>query len=88
MNNQDINKDIASKAAKRFGTNFNRLKKIEGGCQNLIYEYINDGKPYILRITNASTRTLEQIQSEIDFIIHLADNKVTASIPVRSVDYR
>jgi len=88
MSRHDTSRHIASIAANKFGTTYSNLSKIEGGYQNFIYEYEHEDRSYILRITSASTRTMDQVESELDFIVHLSKNNVPASMPIASIDDR
>ena len=56
------------------------------GCQNLVYEYVLDGKELILRVTYPPDRPFEQILAELDFVKYLADKGASVSRPVPSVN--
>jgi Ser/Thr protein kinase RdoA (MazF antagonist) len=54
------------------------------GCENLVFEYEQDGKPLIMRISFRHDRTAAQIQAELHFVNYLAEHGVRVSRPVPS----
>lgn len=77
--------EIIRLAAERYGIEACELKKIEGGYQNLTFEYVSGDTPYMLRISKSSTRTFRQIESELQFLMHLSKYGVLVSLPVKSI---
>lgn len=54
------------------------------GCwQNFVYRFERGGRGYILRLTHASHRSPEMVQSELDFVTYLAQHGVAAARPVQ-----
>jgi len=85
---QICDRQVLGIAAARFGTRkdaFNKIPDYEGAA-NLVYEYEMDKKPLILRVSFTPERTLEQIQAELHFVNYLAENGVSVSRPVPSLD--
>jgi Ser/Thr protein kinase RdoA (MazF antagonist) len=78
-----LNEEILNEAAGRFGVNISEVKLI-GGFQNFIYEYRKQEKSYILRLTHSSHRSENLIKGELDFILYLSENGVSASKPIYS----
>ena len=78
-----INGELLEEVADRFDIDICEVKLI-GGFQNFIYEYKKQGKPYILRLTHSSHRSENLIKGELDYILYLSDNGVSASRPVCS----
>lgn len=58
--------------------------KHTGGVQNLIYEYENNSSKYILRVSDALVRNINEIKSELDFILHLYEDDISVAIPIIS----
>ena len=79
-------REVLDKASKLFKTRKDALKVFADyeGAANLVYEYENDGRPLILRISFTSERTEEQIRGELHFVNYLAEHGVRVSMPVRS----
>ena len=78
------NQHVLRHAATLFGTTEDHLLQFGSyeGCVNLVYEYIRDGIPMILRISY--TKPERQIQAELHFVNYLADNGARVSRPVIS----
>ncbi|MBN1247533.1 MAG: phosphotransferase [Anaerolineae bacterium] len=78
--------DSLDTAATRYGTSRDALQIFEGteGCQNLVYAYQAAGRPLVLRVSYRPDRPLGQIEAELDFISHLADQGVRVARPVPS----
>lgn len=79
---EDI-EEIVKAAAKRYGISFDELSFV-GGFQNMVYEFKKNNEFYILRMTDSSHRSEENIVGELDWILYLADKQVTLSRPVLS----
>ena len=77
------NHPILEHAITRFGIDKTDLAYV-GGFQNFIYEYRQNGKPYILRFTPSSHRTVDLVEAELEWILYLADNGMSVSKPVYS----
>ena len=79
-------REVLDRASRLFGTRKDALKLVAGyeGCANLVYEYVRDGQPYILRISFRPDRTAEQIRAELHFVSYLAEHGVRVSRPVPS----
>ncbi|MEG1254318.1 phosphotransferase [Clostridium sp.] len=78
-----FNVQILEEAAGRFGIDISTLNLI-GGFQNFIYEYQKQDKSYILRLTHSSHRKEELVKGELDWILYLVNNGVSASKPTYS----
>jgi Ser/Thr protein kinase RdoA (MazF antagonist) len=57
-----------------------------GGFQNFIYSYIRDDFKYILRFTPSTLRMPEGLEAEVDWIHYLAENGLSVSDPVSSIN--
>jgi Ser/Thr protein kinase RdoA (MazF antagonist) len=73
--------------AALFGTNCEELSLYADyeGCQNLVYDYQQDGRSMILRISFRPDRSPEQILAEVHFINYLFDHGVQVSRSVPSL---
>lgn len=78
MNDQNL-----ANAAKSFGIDLSDLKYI-GGFQNFVYEYVKNGKAYILRITHSSHRCSDGVSGELEWVDYLYNNGVSVSKPIAS----
>jgi Ser/Thr protein kinase RdoA (MazF antagonist) len=79
-------RDVLPAACRLFGTTKEALKRFPDyeGCANLVYEYEQDGRPFILRISYRPDRNESQIQAELHFVNFLAEQGVRVSRPVLS----
>jgi len=59
-----------------------------GGLQNFVYEYCQDGRSYILRLTPSANRSENMVLSELDWILYLTGNGISVSSPIRSKNGR
>ena len=68
-------REVLDSAARLFGTRKEDLRVFPDyeGAANLVYEYVLDGKPLILRLSFRPERSLSQIQAELHFVTYLAD---------------
>ncbi len=75
-------------AARLFGTSKAALGKFDDyeGCANLVYHYMYEGQPRVLRLTYRPDRPLEMIQAELHFVEYLAAGGVRVSRPVPSIN--
>jgi Ser/Thr protein kinase RdoA (MazF antagonist) len=79
-----MNEAIIKKGAQWFDVTMEALTYL-GAWQSFIYEYQKkDGIFCILRITPSSHRSEGLIKGELDWILYLADNGVSVSIPILS----
>ena len=79
-------REVLDKAARLFGTHKEDLRVFPDyeGAANLVYEYVLDGKPLILRLSFRPERSLDQIQAELHFVTYLAEQGVRVSVPLTS----
>lgn len=82
-----FNQEILEKAAKLFGVNDEDVKKV-GGFENYIFEYQKNNIDYIMRISHTLHRSIQQVESELDFVNFLANNHANVSIPILSINKR
>lgn len=52
--------------------------------QNFVLRFRRDDTPYILRLSHADERSLEEIQSELEFLVYLAEHQVHVHVPIPS----
>jgi Ser/Thr protein kinase RdoA (MazF antagonist) len=80
------NREVLEPASRLFGIEKEPLRAFASyeGCENLVYEYERDGRPFILRISFRPDRTAGQIQAELHFVNYLAEHGVGVSRPVLS----
>lgn len=81
-----IENEILRIASVKYGIQLSNLTEHGRGYQNLIYEYSINNEYYILRISQASTRTYEELKSELDLLIHLSYTGISISLPVKSCE--
>lgn len=75
---------IKQRGARLFDTAADALTYL-GAWQNFIYQYQKNGNSYILRFTPSSHRSNDLVQGELDWISYLADNGISVSQPIRSI---
>ncbi|MCM0647341.1 phosphotransferase [Clostridium swellfunianum] len=80
----DIIKKIISELAERYAIRHDDLESITGGYQNLIFEFVQNDKPHIFRISDSVTRSEEMIKSELEWCIYLFEHGVPLSRPLKS----
>lgn len=80
---QLMNDHLLEEAALSFGVVLRDLNYI-GGFQNFIYEYVKNGKTYILRITHSSHRDVDSVKAELEWVHDLHRHGVSVSKPVTS----
>ncbi|NHJ02302.1 MAG: hypothetical protein EAX86_09225 [Candidatus Heimdallarchaeota archaeon] len=79
---QSSRKTLLEKISVRYGVSSNDFHFLAEADNNFIYEFILEGKEYILR---AGTRHKEElIQAEIEWILFLHSQNIKVSIPVHS----
>ncbi len=70
--------DILDEISNRYGIIKNKLKPL-GDFENFVYEYENNERNFILRVTHSSHRNTNLVRAELDWISYLSQNGV--SIP-------
>jgi Ser/Thr protein kinase RdoA (MazF antagonist) len=83
-NKNDIIKKSINELAEKYGISHNVLKPIIGGYQNLIFEFVQNNKPYIFRISDSTTRSEEEINSELEWCLYLFEHGIPLSRPIKS----
>ncbi|WP_209444160.1 phosphotransferase enzyme family protein [Paenibacillus ihuae] len=73
-------------AANRYGINTEELSYL-GGFQNFVYEYQHNDRSYILRVTPDKHRSANQVKAELNWIMYLANNGISASLPILSANH-
>ncbi|MBU5592789.1 phosphotransferase [Clostridium sp. MSJ-4] len=79
-----FDEEILREAAARFDIDVSTLTLI-GRFQNFVYEYEKQDRSYILRLIHSSHRKEEAVKGELDWILYLANNGVSASKPIYSI---
>jgi amicoumacin kinase len=74
---------IFNQISKIYGIN-NELIKINDGFQNSIYSFCQSGKDFILRVSDARRRSLDEVKSELVYITELSQAGLNVSVPVLS----
>jgi amicoumacin kinase len=82
-----FNDQIIYEAAKLYSATADQLKSI-GGFESHVFEFERAGHSYILKITHTIRRTLNYLIGEIEFVNYLAENNVSVSKAVKSVNGR
>jgi Ser/Thr protein kinase RdoA (MazF antagonist) len=75
--------DVLAEAARRFDLDQSSLNRLDG-FENMILEATRGGKPYVLRLTHSSHRTVAQVQAELDWLDFLSQREVAVCMPLRS----
>jgi len=70
-------------AAKKYKIDPGVLKLV-GGFENQIYEFAENGREYILRITDSIHRNIDQVMAEVAFIDYLVQGGLSAVRPLES----
>ena len=81
-----IEKELIRVASHKYGIQQSDILKHGRGFQNYVYEYHIDEIQYILRISKATTRSEEEILSELNFLNHLSQFDISVSLPVKSLN--
>ncbi|OBZ19079.1 hypothetical protein A8L34_05965 [Bacillus sp. FJAT-27264] len=82
-NNIALTNELLKIAAQLFNTSSNELSYI-GGSQNIVYEYEREGASFILRFTPSANRSESLVQSELDWMMFLANAGIEVSLPTLS----
>jgi Ser/Thr protein kinase RdoA (MazF antagonist) len=77
--------EILEDAMQRYGINSEDISFV-GGFQNFVYEYRKNDKSYILRLTPSPHRTVDVVKAELDWILYLADEGMSVSRPICSMN--
>jgi Ser/Thr protein kinase RdoA (MazF antagonist) len=77
--------DILAEAARRYGINSTRLKRL-GSFESVVYEYEQGGKSHILKLTHSIHRTPELVRGELDWTGYLIRNGMAVSRTVPSAN--
>jgi Ser/Thr protein kinase RdoA (MazF antagonist) len=91
MNRKDIleqcQAQVLPQAAWFYATDLADLRLYDDfeGCQNLVYDYMRDGAPMILRVSFRPDRPPEQVMAEVHFVNYLSDHGVRVSRAVPSI---
>jgi len=75
--------ELLGHAARRYGIEREAIRKF-GGFENLVYRFDRDGKPYYLRVTHESRRSVSEMEAELHWLHDLAEQGVSVAGPVRS----
>ncbi|WP_019535336.1 phosphotransferase enzyme family protein [Paenibacillus ginsengihumi] len=78
-----LNEQHLAEAAKRYGVAEEDIVKV-GGFENLVFRFGYAGIDAILRVSHTSHRSVRQIEAEIDWLLHLAQEGVGVSRPLAS----
>lgn len=84
-NKEDIIKKIINELAEKYGIKYDSLKPIAGGYQNLVFEFVQNNKPYIFRVSDSIIRNKEKINSELEWCVYLLEHGVPLSRPLKSL---
>ncbi|MBM7568640.1 phosphotransferase enzyme family protein [Paenibacillus sacheonensis] len=87
QSNDAITVEILACAARQYRASGRDAAYI-GGSQNSVYEYVQDGRSFILRLTPCGNRSESLVRSELDWILFLADAGISVSKPIRSKNGR
>jgi amicoumacin kinase len=79
-----FNDSILRKAATFYSIPFEDLEFV-GGFENFIYGFKKESEEFIMRISHASHRTVQEVESELDFVNFLAHYDANVSVPVFSI---
>lgn len=78
---------VLSEAIKQFNFQANKTNaNLLGNSANMVYEVEQNGKFYILRITQGSAKYVPAYEGEIDWVNYLADNGVNVSKAISSIN--
>ncbi|MHA2251314.1 MAG: phosphotransferase enzyme family protein [Candidatus Kariarchaeaceae archaeon] len=79
----DISKAHYYHAASLYGIAPEDLEFIRGYA-NYVYGFQRNGKEYILRVGHSTNQSYEMAQAEVDWILYLAENKISVAKPILS----
>lgn len=83
-NRNDIIEKIINDLAEKYGIRYDELQPITGGYQNLVFEFVQNNKHYIFRISDSIARSEENINSELEWCGYLLEHGVPLSRPLKS----
>ncbi len=70
-------------AATRFGLTLNPEQTLDG-FENVVLEAEREGRPYVIRLTHHTHRTVDMVHAELHWIDYLSSHGVSVCRPVRS----
>ncbi len=81
-------REVLDTATRLFGTSKAALRKFDDyeGCANLVYEYVSEGQPRVLRLSYRTDRPVQLIQAELHFVEYLAKGGVRVARPLPSIN--
>lgn len=82
-----VGDEILENAVRHFSSRDIQVTFV-GGYQNYVYEYKQDDKHFILRLTPSTNRSENLVQSELDWVSFLANKGVSVSQPILSKNGR
>ena len=59
-----------------------------GGMENHVYSFSKNNQEYFVRIGDSKHMSFELVEAEIDWVVHLVNNKVPAVKPIQSTNER
>ncbi len=80
-----FNEDVLKQAMALYQIKDDQIKKV-GGFESFVYSFDKDNKEYILRITHSLRRSIEAIESEMEWIKYLHEQGVSCSLPYLSIN--
>ncbi|WP_438432556.1 phosphotransferase enzyme family protein [Gorillibacterium sp. sgz500922] len=72
---------VVQRALQAFGLSAEGMKEL-GSFENYVYEAYREGEPVILRFTHSSHRQPAEVESELDWVLHLAREGVELQGPL------
>lgn len=82
-----VRDEILENAVRHFSSRNTQVSFV-GGYQNYVYEYKQDDKHFILRLTPSTNRSENLVQSELEWVSFLANKGVSVSQPILSKNSR
>jgi|GEM_PF-671712 len=76
-----FNNDKLIELKKQSGINSD--VKLLRGFENLVYEFEENGKSYIYRVSNTARRTKNEIKGELEFLNFLYENEIPVARPLK-----
>ena len=82
-----FSKEVIKEAANIFGADSAEAKKL-GDFENYVFEVQKEGKPFILRLTHSSHRSMNDVEAEMQWINYLHKHGVNVSLAYFSKNER
>ncbi|MGM0882274.1 MAG: phosphotransferase enzyme family protein [Bacillota bacterium] len=82
-----VSQELLAKAAVSFQFDVTTLVFISNSS-NEVYRFTKNNRPYILRLSMKPFEYVNKIKAEVDWVYYLAQNGVSVSLPIHTIDHQ